>query len=382
MTTSTSIPSNFQDVWQHAGHHTTRLVERIGASFPHAAHQGVYQCEEPHWWTAGFWSGILWLFHREDPASGFGEIARQCEEKLDMPLQEFDQLHHDVGFMWILTSVANYELSGDATSRRRALTAASHLAGRFNMKGSYIRAWNPWSEGEDNTGLAIIDCMMNLPLLYWASETTGDPRFRHIAIAHTNMVLNHFIREDGSVHHIVKFNPDTGEVVEALGGQGFAPQSAWARGTSWAMYGLTLSYRYTGDPAYLQAAKKVTHFFLSALGPDGVPTWDFRLPTDAPSYKDSSAGACAASALLELARCVPANESQMYAQHANSLLQHLIKACGNFSDQEEGLLLHGAGHVPEGRNQDNPLIYGDYYFVEALAKQRGYEGLFSPRARY
>ena len=365
------------EFWSLSKEKTITLATRIGASFPHAAHSGFYLNEEPRWWTAGFYPGLLWLFHRDEATPLFKEIAQACEDKLDQPLNNVEHLDHDLGFMWTLTSITQYRLTGNDLSRRRALTAASHLLGRFNLRGNYIRAWNPWSVDEDNAGLAIIDCMMNLPLLYWATATTGDPRYRHIAMAHADMVLKHFIRPDGSVHHIVRFNPETGEVVEALGGQGYSSESAWARGTSWALYGLTLSYRYTGNEAYLHAAKRVAHFFLSALGPDGVPDWDFRLPESAPQGKDTSAGACAASGLLELAQVVPANEAKLYKGQAQELLLNLVDKCGNWDRNNEGLLLHGAGHVPQGGNTDNPLIYGDYYLVEALAKLRGQNGLFS-----
>lgn len=370
----------FREFWSLSREKTIQLAARIGAGFPHAAHGGVYRLEEPRWWTAGFWPGLLWLFHRDEPLALLADTARACEERLDFPLQQIEQLDHDLGFMWTLSAIAQHHLTGNGPSRQRALTAASHLMGRFNLRGSYIRAWNPWNEAADNAGLAIIDCMMNLPLLYWASAVTGDPRFSHVAQAHADMALQYFIRADGSVYHILRFDPVSGEFLEALGGQGYAPESAWARGTSWALHGFALSYRYTREERYLHAAKKVAHFFLSALGPDGIPDWDFRLPEGAPQGKDTSAGACAASGLLELAALVPKAEAAMYRGQAERLVARLIEQCGNRDSASDGLLLHGAGHVPMGGNTDNPLIYGDYYLIEALAKLRGFDGLFSVMA--
>jgi unsaturated chondroitin disaccharide hydrolase len=367
------------NIWARAVDKVRRLADRVGARFPHATEGGVYRCEEPHWWTAGFWPGMLWLIWRDSGEARWRDLARACEEALDEPLSQFERLDHDAGFMWTLTSVTQFKLLGTPASRRRALTAASHLAGRFNVQGRYIRAWNPWREGEDNAGLAIIDCLMNLPLLYWASETTGDPRFRHVALAHTETTLAHFLRADGSVRHIVRFDPESGAFADVLGGQGYNPDSAWARGTAWAMYGLALGYRYTGRGELLQAAKRVAHFFVASLPEDGVPEWDFRLPPDDGSirFKDSSAGACAASALLELAELVPAAEAPAYRRWGRELLASLNAHCGAWDRrEEEGLLLHGTGHWPERRNVDVSLIYGDYFFLEALAKLRGQTGLF------
>ncbi len=364
-------------VWERVVRKTGVLAGRIGSQFPHAAPGGVYELAEPHWWTAGFWPGLLWLLYRDGGEASLRQLAEECERRLDEPLQSYERLDHDLGFMWSLTSVANYKLTGNPESRRRALQAASHLLGRFNLQGRYIRAWNPWREGERNEGLAIMDCMMNLPLLYWASEESGDPRFRHVAVAHATTTLRHFVRADGSTHHVIRFDPETGEVAEALGGQGYAPQSAWSRGSSWALYGFTLSYKYSGDRSFLDAAKKVAHYFIANLPEDGVPEWDFRLPAGVRRYKDSSAGACAASGLLELARLVPEEEAELYYRHGARLVRSLESVCGRWEeDAPEGLLQHGTGHYPEQKNLDVPLIYGDYFFVEALAKLRGRRDIF------
>ncbi len=363
-----------QDAWKDVHTKVGRTSSRIGARFPHASVDGVYVLEAPHWWTAGFWPGLLWLLYRDEESQDqrYKDIAEACEQQLDDVLMGYDRLDHDLGFMWSLTSVARYKLLGEEQSRKRALLAASVLSGRFNLKGNYIRAWNPWGEGDRNEGWAIIDCLMNLPLLYWASETTGDPRFRHVATSHANTVLERFIRTDGSVNHIVIFNPDTGEFESVNGGQGYAPNSAWSRGASWAVYGMALSYRYTGDARYLDAAKRAAHFFLANLPEDSVPHWDFRLPPGIERYRDSSAGACAACGLLEIARHVAQEEAGLYAEAGERILRSLYENYGAWdSEDEEGLILHGTSHYPEQRNIDVPLIYGDYFFVEGLARLRG-----------
>lgn len=366
-----------RDAWEKTVTKVGRTSRRIGPGFPHASVGGRYVLEPPHWWTAGFWPGLLWLIYRDTKQETLREIAEACENELDRVLYGFDTLDHDIGFMWTLTSVTRYKLSGDEKSRKRALLAAGLLASRFNVKGRYIRAWNPWRPGEDNAGWAIIDCLMNLSLLYWASAQTGDPRFRHVAMAHADTVLKEFYHPDGSVHHIVVFDPETGERVGAKGGQGFSEHSAWSRGNAWALYGMALSFKYTGEQRYLDASRRTADFFLEHLPEDQVPYWDFRLPPDALRVRDSSAGAIAASGLLLLARLVSPEERAAYREAAKRLLKSLYLHYGAWDrDDEEGLILQGTSHVPEGKYIEVPLIYGDYFFTEGIAQLLGYEELF------
>lgn len=358
-----------EEAWSKALEKTRSSSRRIGAEFPHASVDGKYVLAAPSWWTAGFWPGLLWQFYAGSGDEDLKAIAERCEERLDEVLGGYVKLDHDLGFMWQLTSVANYKLTGREGSRIRALKAANYLAARFNLKGRYIRAWNPWREGENNSGIAIIDCSMNTSLLFWASENTGDPRYRHIAEAHMDTILEHFVRPDGSVYHIVNFNPETGEVTEKLGGQGYAAESAWSRGAAWALYGLSLAYHHTGKQSYLQASKRVAHFFLSCLPEDHVPYWDFRAPGEIREIRDTSAGACAASGLLLLASQVNDSESHVYRDGALRMLESLYRNYGAWDDSnEEGLLLHGTSNYPENSNIDIPLIYGDFFYVEALAR--------------
>lgn len=366
-----------QEAWRMTVEKVTRTSTRIRDGFPHASVDGVYQLEKASWWTAGFWPGLLWLVYRETKDVTLKEFADSCEMQLDQVIVDYYKLDHDIGFMWTLTSLAQFKLLGSEASKRRALLAANLLAARFNVQGSYIRAWNPWSEGENNAGWAIIDCMMNLPLLHWASRITGDARFRHIAIRHADMVLTHFIRSDGSVNHIVIFDPETGERLEVNGGQGYAPDSAWSRGAAWAIYGMSLSYQYTGKDEYLQAAKRVAHYYLTNLPEDLVPYWDFRLPEGVPAYRDSSAGACAACGLLLIADQVGTQEAGLYRNAGERILHALYTNYGAWDyPTEEGLILHGTSHFPENKNVDVPLIYGDYFFAEGISRLNGYRELF------
>ncbi|ASA24876.1 glycoside hydrolase family 88 protein [Paenibacillus donghaensis] len=360
------------EAWRQSLEKTWQNMHRIGARFPHASKGGVYELAGPEWWTAGFWPGMLWLLYGESGRQELKAAAEECEAAMDAVLDGYVRLDHDLGFMWTLTSVANYKLTGSEASRIRAMKAANYLAARFNLKGGYIRAWNPWREGERNEGIAIIDCCMNTPLLFWASRTSGDPRYAHIAEAHMDTVLRYFIREDGSVYHMINFAPETGERLEGLGGQGYAPDSAWSRGSAWAIYGLTLAYHHTGKAAYLTAAQRTANFFLSRLAEDQVPAWDFRAPQQLQSLRDSSAASCAASGLILLGETTGNVEGEFYRQRGERMLKSLYETYGAWDNpQEEGLLLHGTSNYPQGTNIDVPLIYGDYYFVEGLARLKG-----------
>ncbi|WP_458127261.1 glycoside hydrolase family 88 protein [Paenibacillus sp. Z3-2] len=362
-----------QEAWDQTKAKVKRIHHRIGDGFPHASINGEYQLEPASWWTSGFWPGLMWLVYRDTQDNELKESAESCESQLDILLTDSNKIDHDIGFMWTLTSGARYKILGAEDSKRRALLAANLLAARFNAQGNFIRAWN----GEEHAGWAIIDCMMNLPLLYWASSITGDPRYKHIAIKHADTVLKHFYRTDGSVAHIVVFDPDTGEKLGVKGGQGFAPESAWSRGTAWAIYGMSLSYQYTGDPKYLNAAKQTAHFFMANLPEDHVPYWDFRSSEGIPAIRDSSAGACAACGLLLLADQVDGLEARIYRERGKQILHSLYTNYGAWdSDTEEGLILHGTSHFPEKHNVNVPLIYGDYYFAEGISLLMGHQERF------
>lgn len=353
-----------------------KTAQRIQDRIPYRSVNGRWDDlseSDPSWWTNGFWPGLLWLTWRELKDPALAQWAEGVENRLDRTLEDYYGLHHDVGFMWHISSVARYRLTGGESGKRRGLHAANLLAGRFNIVGRYIRAWN-----EDKVGWAIIDCLMNLPLLYWATEETGDPRFRHIAEAHTETVMKHFLYPDGSSKHIVEFDPRTGAYVKNYGGQGYDDTTAWSRGCAWALHGLTLGAQYTGRADFLAAAEKVAGFFLSHLPADQVPGSDFKTPAGKPNPKDSSAGACAASGLLLLASLVPDTASQKrFTEGARGILASLTENYTDW-DGDEALLLHGctAYHETKPGWTDTPLIYGDYYYLEALARLQGREGLF------
>ena len=319
------------------------------------------------WWTNGFWGGILWLLYRDTKEKIYKEKAERIEQELDKAFLEFDGLHHDVGFMWLLTAVADYRLTGNEQSRKRGMLAASVLASRYNIQGGFIRAWNKSGMCEDVSGCAIIDSMMNIPILHWASKVTGDSRFSYIAKHHADKVRNHFIRADGSVKHIVRFNPKNGEYVESFAGQGYNVHSSWTRGQAWAIYGFVLSYLYTKDENHLKTAVKVADYFISCLkeAQDFVPDCDFRAPKE-PIYKDTTAGCIAACGMLEIASCLPEGMRSEYFENAVRILRETEERCCDWSENGDAIVLMGTESYNSGHNI--PIIYGDYYFINAIYK--------------
>lgn len=318
-----------------------------------------------NWWCNGFWGGMLWMMYHETKDSRYAELARIPEKKLDTCFDMYYGLHHDVGFMFMPTAVANYRLTGDLDSRRRGMHAANLLAGRFNPAGRFIRAWNDL-EDKDTRGWAIIDCMINLSLLYWASEESGDPRFRNIAMMHADTTMEHFVRTDGSVRHIVEFNPETGDMVRDYGGQGYALGSAWTRGQAWGLYGFMLSYIHTGERRYLEAAQQIAHYFIANIPEDGIIPVDFRQP-EQPPYCDDTAAGIAACGLIELSKAVEDWEAHMYLNPAKKMLHALYTEHCDLGEETDAITLKGAGAYHPGLKEHN-IIYGDFYFMEALLK--------------
>ena len=222
-----------------------KVAQRSRNKIPYTTKDGVFDDRgktEICWWTNGFWGGMMWQLYYATREPVYLENALATEIKLDANLMNRQGMDHDSGFKWLPTSVAHYHMTGDMASRNRALLAADNLAGRFNPVGRFIRAWNNWDGNEDGSfaGRAIIDCMMNLPLLYWAGDEIHDPKFYHIAKMHADTAARYFIREDGSAKHIVEFDARTGEYLHSVGGQGYGHGSSWTRGQAWAIYGFVL----------------------------------------------------------------------------------------------------------------------------------------------
>ncbi len=338
------MESWIEDLYQKMEEKFQAECERIGSKIPCLTTDGSYQKDyaksDIYWWTNGFWSGILWQMYHATGKDQYRCHAEQVESKLDKALYGFMGLHHDIGFMWLHSSVANYRLTGSETARTRGLMAANILAGRFNPAGNYIRAWNPEcvEVGQDCTGWIIVDSMMNIPLLYWASKELKDPRFYYIAKSHADTVKRTLVRADGSCGHIASLNPDTGELIEIMAGQGFSNTSSWSRGQSWILYGFALSYRYTKDPQYLETAKNTAHYFIANIAlTDFIPRCDFRQPQQ-PDYLDTSAGLCAACGLLEIAEHVDDQEKYLYRSYAKRIVTAIADRCCDWDPDQDSIV--------------------------------------------
>lgn len=354
------------------------VTDEVDFLYPYIPRNGKYATEKPHLysWITGFYGGILWQMYRLTGEEKYLKLGKESAKRFDGALDEFNSLSHDVGFQFLPTCVADYIETGDRDSLKRSIHAATILAGRYNPRGEFIRAWNdnPAIGGDSpKTGYVIIDCMMNIPLLYWATEVTGDPRYAQIANLHADTVIKNFVRDDGSVCHIVVFDPETGEAVEKPEGQGYAPGSTWTRGQGWAIYGFAMAYHYTKNPKYLQVAKAAAENFAAKVKEDYIPI-DFDQPLT-PAYEDSSAGAIAVCGMLEIMNYTDGEEKKFYSDAVDKIMEILYSKC-DFSHDTEAVLLHCSEMYHREASRDVSLIYGDFYLLEALARIAGDKPVF------
>ena len=320
----------------------------------------------PNWWTNGFWGGMMWQMYHATGEEIYKEAALINEDKLDGSLSDFKGLDHDNGFKWLPTSAAHLKVEYSEKSLNRVRLAADNLAGRFNCKGNFIRAWN--DENGNNAGWAIVDCLMNLPLLYRAWENTNDPRYLHVATSHADMALKYILREDGSVNHIVVFDPLTGEFIESRGGQGMKDGSSWTRGQAWGLYGFTLSFIHTKEERYLKAAERIADYFIKNIPESGLIPVDFLQPKEI-SWQDSTAAAIAACGLLELSK---ASGNEGFEDAAFRLLSALERENVCWDPDRDELTEKCTAAYNDDRHEFT-IIYGDYFFIEAVLKLAGKE---------
>ena len=321
-----------------------------------------------NWWTNGFWGGIMWLLYQDTKEERYADIARSCERKLEKCFDGFYGLHHDVGFMFMPTAVTDHRITGNEQARRTALHGANLLAGRFNPVGKYIRAWNDLPN-EDTRGWAIIDCMFNISLLYWASRESGDPRFKQIAMIHADSVMKYFIRKDGSSIHIGEFNPETGEFIKERGGQGYGEGTAWTRGQGWALYGFVNSYANSQKEAYLDTAKRVAHYCIANIPDNGIIPIDFRQPKDA-AWEDSCGACVIAGGLLELSKYVPEAETDIYVRPAEKILKAITENRADFGRGCDAIVQNCSAAYHDKRHHFT-MVYADYFYIEAMYKLKG-----------
>jgi uncharacterized protein YyaL (SSP411 family) len=316
------------------------------------------------WWVSGFYPGTLLYLYEE---TGDPELMEEAERILeDLEKEQHNTSTHDLGFMMFDSFGAANRLDPREEYEEILMNSAKSLATRFDEEVGAIRSW----DSDDDSFLVIIDNMMNLELLFWASEYSGDNRYRDIAITHANTTMQHHFRPDNSSYHVINYNENTGEVKEKRTAQGNADESAWARGQAWGLYGYTEVYRKTKDQKYLDQAVKIADFMLDHpnMPADKIPYWDYNAPKIPDALRDSSAGAIMAAALLELSEYVDKNKQKKYFNAAETALNTLMSPEYLAEEGTNGgfILKHGVGHLPQNSEIDVPLTYGDYYFVEAL----------------
>jgi len=335
---------------------------------------GFYPPVENRDWTTGFWTGEIWLayeFCGDERLKKAGEI--QVHDFLERIDKKISVDHHDMGFLYSPSCVAAYKLIGSKEGREAAIKAADQLITRYHAKGEFIQAWGAMDE-PGNYRL-IIDCLLNLPLLYWASEETGDNKYRNIAEKHIHTAVANVIREDYSTWHTFFFNMETGAPDHGATCQGYRDGSAWARGQAWGVYGLALAYKYTGRKEYIELFRKVTEYFLDHLPKDLVPYWDLEFTDGDDQPRDSSSASIAACGMLEMSKYLEPAEAEYYKGLAAKLMKSVYDnyAVKDF-ETSNGLVLHStySNHSPyntcDHKGVDECNAWGDYFYMEALTR--------------
>jgi unsaturated chondroitin disaccharide hydrolase len=316
-------------------------------------------------WTSSFFTGMALIAWNETEDEHFlKQVLRLAPHYHEKVFTRHLDTHHDLGFLYSLYSAALFKLTGCKSDWEVGVRAAEVLSQRFNEKGNFIRAWGRMGTNEQAfpANMAIIDCLMNLPLLYWASNETGDKKYRDIAVRHANMVLKCFIRPDDSLWHAYRFDLKTGQPIGPDNFCGRGVDSYWARGAAWAIYGFALSYGSTRDQKYLDASLRLAKKFIAQLDKEVVPVWDFRLPANAEPVRDSSAAAIAVCGFQELAKHRVADLEILKAK--NALLDRICsKDYLDFNDACPGVLKSAYGDKAAYSS------WGDYFLMEALARE-------------
>ena len=346
-------------------------MEYFGTRFPWpAAKQGTYEIIDNIEWTDGFWTGLLWLCYEYTKDEKF---RKRAEENMASFLNRVEKRieldHHDLGFLYIPSCVAGYKLTGSETGKRAGILAADKLMERFQEKGGFIQAWGALG-ARDNYRL-IIDCLLNIPLLYWATETTGDKKYADAAKRHYETACNYVIRDDASAYHTFYFDPETGAPLKGVTRQGYSDDSAWARGQAWGISGIPFNYRYTKDESAFNLFEGMTNYFLNRLPADDVCYWDLIFGDGSGQSRDSSAAAVAVCGIHEMMKYLPETdeEKETYRRAMHGILRSLIQGYVN-PDMHPGapILLHGVYSWHSGKGVDEGNIWGDYFYMEALLR--------------
>lgn len=338
--------------------------------FPKTFHAatGKLETSGSDWWCSGFYPGsLLYLYEQTGDQALYTEALRMLHL---LEKEKNNKGTHDLGFMMFCSFGNANRIAPKPEYNDILLTSARSLSTRFNPKVGCIKSW----DSKPGDFLVIIDNMMNLELLFWATRFSGDSSFYKTAVTHANTTMQHHFRADNSSYHVLNYDAETGAVKEKKTAQGYSNESAWARGQVWGLYGFVVMYRETRDKKYLDQAEKIAAFLLNHpnLPADKIPYWDFNAPDIPNALRDASAGAIMAAALLELSTYAAKPQSRTYFAAAETALNSLSAAPYKAAPGTNGgfLLQHGVGHLPAKSEVDVPLTYGDYYFIDALGRYK------------
>lgn len=346
-------------------------LDKYTDKFPSPSSVGlIYEPIENIEWTSGFWTGQLWLAYELTGDEKYLHIASmQVKSYLKRVEKRINTNHHDLGFLYSLSCVSAWKLTKNDQAKKAALMAADQLLERCHPKAGIIQAWGDLSDPEQQ-GRMIIDCNLNLPLLYWASQETGDDKYHQAAMSHVRQAAKYLVRDDWSTFHTFYMNAVTGDPVKGTTHQGHSDESCWSRGQAWGIYGFPLSYRYVKDESLLLVAKNLADYFLARLPTDKVCCWDL-IFTDDSTQRDTSAAAIAAAGLLELADFLPTSDSDRL-RYRHAAIQILASLAQNYqaapSEHCEGILKNGVYHIPKNIGVDECCSWGDYFYLEALTR--------------
>lgn len=379
------VKSNFKVAQEHYSNMLKTATDLT--CFPRTSYaDGRFKCVPLEDWTAGFWAGNLWYVYEYTKDDQWKEAAIMWTEALED--NQYLTRHHDIGFMMYSSYGNGYRLTGKSEYNDILIQSAKSLCKRYTPAVGAIQSWNARKSigGKNDWEYpVIIDNMMNLELLFFATKLTNDSAYRNIAISHADQTLKNHIRADFSTFHVVNYDKNTGKVLHRQTAQGFADNSTWARGQAWGIYGFTMVYRFTKDQRFLDAATGLANFFLNHpnMPDDLVPYWDFNAGEDgfAPDWaydpsgyrempRDASAAAIACSALLELSTFTEGDQAEKFRESAIRILYSLSsdRYRANPGTNNHFLLMHSVGNLPGNNEVDVPLVYADYYFLEALLR--------------
>ena len=341
------------------------FLTSVDAIYPRSLSQdGKLVTSDYKWWCSGFFPGTLWYLYEYTEDDSIKNLALKYQSGLE-PLR-YSTHDHDLGFQLMCSYGNCLRLTDNKDCIPILLDGANSLASRFDPRVGCTRSWSfgKWSYP------VIIDNMMNLELLFKASELGGRNEFKEMAISHANVTKANHFREDYSCFHLVDYNPETGEVERRQTVQGYSDDSSWARGQAWALYGFPMVYRFTKNEDFLNHAVSIADYLLARLPEDGIPYWDYDAPGIPDEVRDASAAAIMASGLIELSTYVDTKAAKRYLAVAEKILRTLASEeyLAEVGEQCGFILRHSTGNKPGDSEVDVPLTYADYYFLEALIR--------------